>query len=267
MDKILIILPVVNLWDEYTIHCMESIHAQVGTTPFEVVLIDNASVDQTLNKAQDFAGRKLPGRLHVIHNDVNRGCGGGWNQGLDYGLANGFTHFAILNNDILLSPFTIQRMYDRMKKGGVLLTSAVDVLREVVVPQQVLDADNQVNKKEESEAPHPNFSCFMINLETVERVGFFDEDFFPAYFEDNDYHYRVKLAGGEAIANTTAVFIHYGSRTQNQKADGPVVPGPAFENNRAYFMRKWGGAPGFEKFSTPFNNQNESLTYAKRRSY
>lgn len=264
MDKILVVMPVVNLWDQYTIHCMESLAAQKGETPFEICIIDNCSTDETVNKADDFGNRKMPGRVHVIHNDTNKGCGGGWNQGLEFGLANGFTHFAILNNDILCGPGCIQAMYDRMKKGDIMLTSSVDVIRELIVPQQVLDEAQEVNHKPDTEAPHPNFSCYMIDKETVAKVGMFDEDFFPAYFEDNDYHYRIKLAGGKAIANTLSVFIHYGSRTQNQSASAPIVPGPAFVKNQQYFFKKWGGAPTHERFTHPFNNDQQDLTYAKR---
>jgi hypothetical protein len=47
------------------------------------------------------------------------------------------------------------------------------------------------------------WSIFAINRACVDNVGFFDENFFPAYFEDNDYHYRLtridpsKFAEGE----------------------------------------------------------------------
>lgn len=268
MDKILIIIPVINLWDEYTIHCMESIVANKCEVPYEVVIVNQASTDQTVEKAVDFGNRKMPNRLHLINNDKNTGCGGGWNQGVKFAMENGFTHMIIANNDILVGPNMIQALYNRMKREpSVILCSAVDVIREVTVPQFVLDGEKEVNKKPDTEAPHPNFSCFMINRETIERVGYFDEGFYPAYFEDNDYHYRLKLAGGEncAIANTTAVFIHYGSRTQNQKAGSPIVPGQMFKNNEAYFISKWGGVPTKEKFTHPFNDESKDIKYGKQQ--
>ena len=269
MEKVLVIIPVMNLWDQYTIHCMDSLAASVHSVPFDILIIDQGSTDQTVEKAHDFGGRKMPGRVFVIENGKNIGCGGGWNQGLEWGLERGYTHFAILNNDILVSPHTIQEMFWRItREPRVLLTSAVDVIKEIPAPQIVLDSGHAVNKKPDTEAPHPNFSCFMISKETVERIGMFDEGFFPAYFEDNDYHYRLKLAGGVdcAIANTRAVFIHYGSRTQNQSLGTPVVPGDLFGKNQAYFVRKWGGVPGQEKFTRPFNDQDKEITYAERRT-
>jgi len=267
MDKILIVIPVMNLWDQYTIHCMDSIAASVCDVPFDVLIVDQHSSDQTIEKAKDFGNRKMPNRVFIIENDKNTGCAGGWNQGVEYALKNGYTHIGIFNNDILVSPFAINEMYKRLKREpSVLMTSCVDVIRELPVPQMVTDPEHEVNKKPDTEAPHPNFSCFMVTAETIEKVGMFDEGFYPAYFEDNDYHYRLKLAGGEhaAIANTKAVFVHYGSRTQNQSTGAPVVPGDLFMKNQQYFAQKWGGVPQGEKYTVPFNDNNLDLKYAKR---
>ena len=37
--------------------------------------------------------------------------------------------------------------------------------------------------------------AFGIKPSAIERVGWFDENFVPAYFEDNDYSYRCRLMG------------------------------------------------------------------------
>jgi GT2 family glycosyltransferase len=266
-DKILVIVPVLNLWERYTKPMLESLHCSVA--PWAVYLIDNGSTDYTKEVSQlDIASSAASKVLIVKRNEENKGCGGGWNQGLEYGMAHGFTHFLIVNNDVLLSPLTIDRLYTRFKVGDKLLVSAVDVSGELPVPQQILDPNHPVSHKDASEAPHPSFSCFMVSRETVEKVGYFDEAFFPAYFEDNDFHYRIKLAAGDeaAIATTRAVYYHFGSRTQNEAIAAPIVKGDMFEANRRYFIRKWGGAPGSEQFTHPFNDVTQPFTYAERRS-
>lgn len=262
-DKILIVVPVMNLWDRYTRPMLESIKSSI---PWAVYVIDNASTDNTsqLQGVEKLVGEKL---LIYKRNDTNVGCAGGWNQGVQFAIDNGFTHMLILNNDTLLGPKTVDALYNRIKQGDKLLVSAVDVSGEVMVATDILNPDDIVNNKEASEAPHPNFSCFMISLETIEKVGMFEEGFYPAYFEDNDYHYRLKLAGGSdaGIATTSAVFYHYGSRTQNESGNVPVVPGNKFEENRQFFIKKWGGAPGNEVFTTPFNDQNNDIRTITRR--
>lgn len=266
-NKILVIVPVLNLWDRYTRACLESVFANQPSVPMNVMLIDNASNDGTTEKA--YAWRPGDPGFHIIRNEDNKGCGGGWNQGIEWGLAAGFTHFLVLNNDTLIGPKTVEGLYQRLVQTDVpvLLSSAVDVSGEVRAPEELLQSDHAVNNKVASEAPHPNFSCFMISKETVDKVGLFDEAFWPAYFEDNDYHRRLKLVAGDAsgVATTTAVFYHFGSRTQNEALGKPIVPGSKFEENRGYFARKWGGNPGSEIFTNPFNDPSKDIKHVTRR--
>jgi GT2 family glycosyltransferase len=41
----------------------------------------------------------------------------------------------------------------------------------------------------------PFWQAFCVGYEAVRRLGLFDEAFFPAYFEDNDYRRRADHAG------------------------------------------------------------------------
>jgi GT2 family glycosyltransferase len=104
----------------------------------------------------------------------------------------------------------------------------------------------------------PDFACFMISWEAWKCVGRFDENFTPAYFEDNDYHRRINLAGMEGCSVNTAPYYHYGSQTQNAVATAPVVHPDAFVQNRIYYTIKWGGEPGMESFDTPFNDPTKT---------
>ncbi len=109
--------------------------------------------------------------------------------------------------------------------------------------------------KDCDESEHPDFSGFMINKECWDKVGEFDVGFYPAYFEDNDYHHRIKIAGLKAICYPQAIYYHFGSATTNE-AFGPgkkAVTGTDFEKCRAYYNKKWGGLPGSETYKTPFN--------------
>ena len=40
-----------------------------------------------------------------------------------------------------------------------------------------------------------SWSMFIISKAMFSRIGRFDEDFYPAYYEDSDYIYRMNLAG------------------------------------------------------------------------
>ena len=74
---------------------------------------------------------------------------------------------------------------------------------------------------------------------------------------------RIELAGLTIKINTDAKIFHHGSATQNPDSsiyiDNWVVKPEQFEKNKAYYVKKWGGMPGEEKFSTPFNDPNLTL--------
>jgi GT2 family glycosyltransferase len=88
----------------------------------------------------------------------------------------------------------------------------------------------------------------------IKKVGYFDEHFYPAYFEDNDMAYRMQRAGLSDFRRTDAVMFHKGSVTQfwNGEEEGRVVSHEAFRRNERYYQAKWGGGPGQEKFSVPY---------------
>lgn len=278
-NRILVVMPCINLWDRYSKQCLESVLKSELNVPFAILVIDNNSTDGTPEKLEAFKAEHGVGFIHYIRNDHNKGCAPTWNQGVKWGVEDklvNFTHFLIINNDILVSPKTIQGMYDRMQTvsadGGKrkMLVSAIDVAGEIPVPEMILDPNHAVNNKEVSEAPHPHFSCFMITKETLEVVGYFDEQFYPAYFEDNSYHYRCKLLAGSdsAITVTQVAFYHFGSRTQNEAYGGvPVVPGEAFNANRQRFIKLWGNVPGQESFNHPYNDESLSAKLNADQTY
>lgn len=180
-----------------------------------------------------------------------------WNEGSKWAISEDCTHILICNDDILFSPWTVDalvRHLDDKKNKDCVLVSACDQRADLPDPYAVLTLEEPAAK---STSEHPDFACFMIRPDTLDRVGAFDERFVPAYFEDNDYHYRIKLLGLTAEATTDAPYFHFGSQTQNG-GDGPVVPSYVFENNRAYFQKKWGGLPGQETFKEPFDGNEVS---------
>lgn len=99
----------------------------------------------------------------------------------------------------------------------------------------------------------PDYSCFAVGRAYWEIVGYFDEMFSPAYFEDNDSHRRIRLAGYEAAQWTP--YFHYGSTTidTDPERKAEVQVHGKFQANRDYYIRKWGGPPGSEIYTIPFN--------------
>lgn len=96
------------------------------------------------------------------------------------------------------------------------------------------------------------FSIFAASTKAVETVGLFDENFIPAYYEDNDWTYRCKLMG-IVITDLALGAAHRGSITIRSDQWLMLENKRTFEKNRRYFMDKWGGDKYNETFLTPFN--------------
>lgn len=109
------------------------------------------------------------------------------------------------------------------------------------------------------------YNIFVITEVGIKKVGLFDENFYPAYFEDIDHWRRVVLSGAKAVNVPGFQFVHgepphWGSTTIHSD---PILMSKnkiTFANLRDYYVRKWGGPPSNEKFSVPFN-RNVSLDF------
>lgn len=102
-----------------------------------------------------------------------------------------------------------------------------------------------------------HWSCYMINpVECWARVGHFDEAFFPAYHEDCDYDRRLKLARHAPIHRGYPV-IHEGSATIKSYPEVEMEQRHHrfFRRNQNYYVAKWGGLPGEETYTRPFENE------------
>ncbi|MFX6027917.1 hypothetical protein ABTE84_21450, partial [Acinetobacter baumannii] len=59
--------------------------------------------------------------------------------------------------------------------------------------------------------PSCGYACFAINPIALETLGCFDENFFPAYCEDQDYARRAALAGLSEENCADTQIVHMGS--------------------------------------------------------
>jgi len=167
-----------------------------------------------------------------------------WNRKSRAAFLDGCDYVLILNDDAYVEPWAVDRMIEELQQNPSLhLVSG----ESTHMPGEVIQA-------EPLKRANLNFSCFMITPELFNWVGLFDENFYPAYFEDNDFHYRMQLLGMPAYGLKAAQFFHQGSVTTNNRKEeiGHTIYSQ-FEDNRTYYVEKWGGNPGEEVFSHPFN--------------
>lgn len=132
----------------------------------------------------------------------------------------------ISNDDIVFAPDTIERL---------LVAAAADPQAGIVSP-----------------IAGQRFCCFWLRQAAYQDVGPFDESFWPAYFEDNDYHRRLTLAGwGSPVAESAVAHAHSATMRAAEPAE-VALHHARFRANARRFQRKWGGMPGAETLTVPY---------------
>jgi GT2 family glycosyltransferase len=96
------------------------------------------------------------------------------------------------------------------------------------------------------------YSSMVFTPELLYEVGYLDENFFPAYYEDNDHRYRMKQAGIE-WEYLPLKYQHAVSATIKRDPAIYARNRMTFKENGRYYIEKWGGLPGQEKYTTPFD--------------
>jgi len=174
-----------------------------------------------------------------------------WNDGFERAVADGCEYIFILNDDILFAPYSVDKAiseYERLETDKVVLISCSNILSELDDPYSILKLE--ADDKPVDVAEHPNYSCFMVKRDFFDKVGRFDENFVPAWCEDQDSHQRIILLGYKAIITTASPCIHFG------RVSTKLVGNDDSSQSVSYFTKKWGShnpnPP--QAYPTPYNN-------------
>jgi GT2 family glycosyltransferase len=222
-----------------------------------VLLIDNGSSDGTWEFLNKFI--EYPGRAAICYPE-NRGVAYAWNRAIQFAIGTGeIKYVLIIGNDTLLQKNCIDRLVQTADRTGEAIVTATNYASQCEKPFDIL---NYKIKTPNKNTEDPDFSCFLLRIASVIELtkkekgsekypGLFDETIYPAYFEDNDYHYRLKLAGLRAIRTSSAPFYHFLSATKKENSEIDDQINQTFKINEQYFIEKWGGLPGKETRTKP----------------
>ncbi len=185
-------------------------------------------------------------RVHYLAYGENRGLSRTWNEGLLAAYDDGADVVVIVNDDVAFSPGDLDRLAGKA----------------VAYRDRYIVSCAGHHERYERRLPSHGYSCFAVNPVALEVLGCFDENFSPAYCEDQDYARRASLAGltEENCADTnvvhggsSAIFASEELRRENARTQAL---------NLAYYARKWGGPAGEERFATPFGAPSFGLRIA-----
>jgi GT2 family glycosyltransferase len=174
-------------------------------------------------------------RIHMNRQDSNLGVAKSWNLLCCEIYLRGYPAALILNDDIEFGRPQEQIELVMEQNPGRMLNNFMDWCA-FLLPQSVVQA---LAARERSQPPVPGCA-----------PGWFDENFFPAYYEDADYRRRLSVSGlGFVKTRAMDPVVHRDNMTG--KKDSSIHL--AAHKNKQYFLSKWGGPPLGERYAMPFN--------------
>ena len=221
-----------NIWPKVTVvivnwngerfldHCLSALLAQT-VAPHEIILVDNASSDASLDIVRRFPSVRL------LAQNENLGFARGNNLAIQAAAAES-EWIALLNPDAFVEPHWLEgllsaaRDYPAFDVFGSKLVNAAD--------PAVLDGAGDAyhfcglvwrtghgvpvseGADETREMFSPCAAAAMYRRTALQRVGGFDEDFF-CYIEDVDMGFRLRLHGYRCLYVPQSVAHHVGSGT------------------------------------------------------
>jgi GT2 family glycosyltransferase len=234
-----------NQWP-LTERCLASLVANDDAGPLQIIVVDNASADQTPERLRAWAETD-PARRQVILNADNRGFGPAVNQGL--AVATG-DYLVVLNNDTIVGPGWTRGMRRHFEVDAGLglicpITNNIGNEAQVALPgrtpNEVFASARRHSFQRSGRRlalPTVAFFCVMMPRRVYESVGPMDEQFVPGFFEDDDYCLRVRDKGW-TIACAEDVFVYH-ELSASFDAEGATRRQAIFARNKALFEKKWG---------------------------
>jgi N-acetylglucosaminyl-diphospho-decaprenol L-rhamnosyltransferase len=236
---------------------LESLHQQNELAGVEVLVVDNASADDSARAADDF-----PGTLRLAFEE-NRGFAAAANAGARAARA---PLLLFLNPDIVHTPNNLRTLLDafaacpevaggcgRLREPSGRLQEHFQ-LRRLPTPRWALvDLFFPAAVKtrwpvfrrhyyghrswtSSFEVEQPAAACLLLRQAVFEALGGFDEAFLPAWFEDVDLCRRLRNAGHRLRFFPQAEFVHAGGYSASYLHRGEFLT--IYWSNARRFYRK-----------------------------
>ncbi|CEK12661.1 predicted glycosyltransferase [Chthonomonas calidirosea] len=240
------------------LRALESIYAAPPPFPFEVIVVDNASVDGTVAAVQQAYPQVI-----LLPNAVNNGYAKGNNQGIER--ARG-AYILLLNPDVLLPKGGLEkavRFMEQHPEAGAIgvrqvhpdgtlersvrgFPTPLGVLWELIGLSRLFPKNRFFGAyrmtwftyDKVAEVDQPMGTFLMLRRQAVEQVGMLDEGF-PIFFNEVDWCLRCKRKGWKIYFTPEVEIVHYGGASTSQ-----VAPAMAWESRRGllrFYARHYGG--------------------------
>lgn len=211
-----VIVPVYNGY-EATLRCLHSVLSSRNKTPFELIVINDASTDTALSaRLYELAGREL---FTLLENTENKGFVATVNRGMQL---HPERDALLLNADTQVFGDWLDRLRAHARNGGRLgsitpLSNNAGICSYPGFLQNNVPVENadalaaKANAGKSCELPTAVGFCMYIPRACLEEVGYFDEEAFGrGYGEENDFCLRASALGYAHLLAGDVYVLHAG---------------------------------------------------------
>jgi GT2 family glycosyltransferase/glycosyltransferase involved in cell wall biosynthesis len=242
--RVSIIIPCHNNF-EFTYRCIESILNTTPHAPFEIVIVDDGSIDETM-----LAELLFIGAVRVVRHATALGFLRAANAGAAVA---GGDLLLFLNNDTTLREDALDEMvrtFDTLPNIGIVGSKLINTdgtLQEAGgVVQRLGNAMNWgfgANPDDPKycylrDADYVSGASLMIPRALFKSVQGFDERYEPGYYEDTDLCFKVRQAGARVVVQPLSKVVHHGGATAGTSTTQNSPK--RYQNiNQRKFLRRW----------------------------
>jgi GT2 family glycosyltransferase len=233
--------------------CLASVMDNPPICPFEILVFDNASADDSAEAVATYYPR-----VHLVASPENLGFGRANNRVAT--LANG-EYWLLLNPDTVVYPNAIDQLlhyisqHPRVAAVGPRLLNSDGSLQLSIWRRPTLFSEwwrlfhldgifplseypsSILNSKLPQHVDILHGACLLLRREAVQNMVLFDEDYF-VYSEEIDLCDRLSQAGWELHWVPEAVVIHKGGQSTRQVADAMFIE--LYRNKTKFFRKRRG---------------------------
>lgn len=237
-----IVIPVHNHF-AHTLACLRAISANASGIPFEIIVVDDASTDETALRLGGIDG------LRVVTLKQNGGFIAACNAGAEQARGD---WLIFLNNDTIVQPDWLDALigtFTEHPSAGLVGAKLVYPDGRLQEAGAIVFADGSgwnCGRFEDPRAPAWNFvrevdycsgAAIAIARELFAQLDGFDPHFTPAYYEDTDLAMKVRAFGLRVLYQPAALVVHHeGVSSGTDVALGTKAYQPV---NRRKFRTRW----------------------------
>ncbi|RME59564.1 MAG: glycosyltransferase, partial [Caldilineae bacterium] len=176
--------------------CLHAVYTHSGAGLREVICVDNASGDASVQVIQ----QAFP-QVRLLRQPINLGFAGGVNAGMRAAAGD---VIVLLNQDCLVQPGWLDALLEALDchpdwgiVGATICTSDGQIHHagaRIQFPLALGVHDTQAHAEERT-VDYVTGAVFALRRDVWRTVGALDEGFYPAYYEESDYCYRARRHG------------------------------------------------------------------------